>query len=166
MVLEQRPPADRRNPWWVLGAAGALVAAAPFAVWSWVGDLSSPGTDLDYLWHPPVLSSTQESIVLVAATSAVILGLVVLVAARAKGATRPPLLVLTAIAAAYASAVGLGYRIMTAGVIGANIGGGLVLFAAVPTTAVAVLAIVLIVASSRRAARETVTRLPGPRGAR
>ncbi len=49
---------------------------------------------------------------------------------------------------------------MTAGVIGANIGGGLVLLAALPATAVTALAIVLILMAHRRAARETVARLP------
>jgi len=161
MAPEQRPPADRRNPWWVLAAAGAVVVAAPFAVWSWVGDQSSPGTDLDYMAHPPVLSSGQESIVLIAATLALAVGVVVLVAAQAKGATRPPILALTAVAAAYTGAVGLGYRIVTAGVIGANIGGGLVLMAALPTTAVAALAVVLILNTHRRAARAT---MPHPSG--
>ncbi len=104
MATVQPSPADRRNPWWVLGAAGAVVVAAPFAVWSWVGDLSSAGTDLDYMSHPPVLSSTQESIVLVASTSALVVGVVVLFAAHAKGATRPPILALTAISTAYACA--------------------------------------------------------------
>jgi hypothetical protein len=165
MASEQRPSTDRRNPWWVLGAAGTVVVAAPFAVWSWVGDQSSAGTDLDYMMRPPMLSSTQESIVLVASTLALVTGVVVLVAVQASGTARPPLLALTAIAAAYTGAVGLGYRIMTAGVIGANIGGGLVLLASVPATAVAALGIVLVLMDHRRAARETRPRLPGSHGA-
>jgi hypothetical protein len=171
MASEQRPSTDRRNPWWVLGAAGAVVVAAPFAVWSWVGDQSSAGTDLDYMMRPPMLSSTQESIVLVASTLALVTGVVVLVAVQASGTARPPLLALTAIAAAYTGAVGLGYRIMTAGVIGANIGGGLVLLASVPATAggrapaAAALGIVLVLMDHRRAARETRPRLPGSHGA-
>ena len=129
MATVQPSPADRRNPWWVLGAAGAVVVAAPFAVWSWVGDLSSAGADLDYMSHPPVLSSTQESIVLVASTSALVVGVVVLFAARAKGAT------------------------LSADPRPDGDLGGLVLLAALPTTAVTALAIVLILMAHRSPGR-------------
>ena len=153
MASVPRPSPEHGNPWWVLLAAVTVVAAAPFAVWSWVGDQSRAGTDLDYIRHPPTLSTTQEWVLFVASTLAVILGVVVLVKARAKGATRPPILAVTAIVASYAGAVGFGYRIVTAGVIGANIGGGLLLLAAPPVTIATALALVWILVAHRRRIR-------------
>lgn len=140
------------NPWWAHCAAIGLAVAAPSASWSWVGDRSIAGDDLDYLWTPPALTQSQESAIFAASTLLVAVALAVLLAGQAMRLLRPPLLAGCAVVTAFGLLLGAGYRVVTAGVIGANIGGGLVLLAAIPATllALATFVVVTVAPSGRR----------------
>jgi uncharacterized membrane protein len=74
----------------------------------------------------------------------------VLAAARRSGSVRPPFLTQVVILVLFAAWLGAGYRVATAGVIGANIGGGLFLLV---TPVVAVVAFVSVAALAVRAGR-------------
>lgn len=151
------PP--RSNPWWARCAATGLALASPFASWSWVGDRSRPGERLDYLWNPPAATPSQEAAILLAATAITAAALAVLFVGRAMTLLRPPLLAGCAVATAFGLLLGAGYRVVTAGVIGANIGGGGVLLAAIPVTLLAVAAFVVVtVAPSSRTRRRPAHR--------
>ena len=114
-----------------LAAVAGLPLATCATIWL-VGDLSYTGPvdgGLDYAYRPLPLASPVVTGSGVASTVA--LGVVVLWLRRRR----------TAIAALACLAVagvlvGLTYRIVTAGVIGANIGAGLALFGLVPLAAV------------------------------
>jgi len=105
----------------------ALVATA-VSVWWLVGDLDEfDGPDADFMIPPPDLSSSAErwiggsALVLLVGTLFA-LGAVL----RTSGASRNRRIALLLVVIAGAI-IGAGYRVMTAAVVGANIGGGLVL---------------------------------------
>lgn len=114
-------------------AAVALIVATPVAVWSLLGDLSETQfDDLDYLWRPPAIPRAVELVVGMAALGVVLASAYVLAAALKRGevrrewsATLVPLCVAGALG-------GSGGRVVTAGGIGADIGGALVLMFGVP----------------------------------
>ncbi|MCU1358426.1 MAG: hypothetical protein JWM89_3844 [Acidimicrobiales bacterium] len=96
------------------------------ATFFWVGDLSEAVEPryADYLWRPwPFLDGHQTLIGVVSVVGLVVAGSA-LGAARRAGRMRAPLLAQVVVLALFAAWLGLGYRVMTAGVIGANIGGG------------------------------------------
>jgi hypothetical protein len=128
-------------------AAVALVLATPVAVWSFVGDLSVRLVDaeLDYLVRAPQIPRLLELLVGVVALVVAVASAVVLTRALAEGrarqqwsATVVPLTVAGAI-------IGFGLRVVTAGGIGANIGGALMIMLAGP------LVLALIVAAAGNA---------------
>ena len=123
------PPARGASAWWAWGTGLAIAVAVPFATWALVGDQSIGGTDLDHLWEPPQLSAGAERTIGVVSTLVVLAGVALLVVGRRRGRVAPRLLAMVGLLAAYGAALGAGYRVLTAGVIGANIGGGLVLLA-------------------------------------
>jgi len=145
------------RPWRSLIAAGGVVVAMPFAAWAWIGDQSESGDDLDYLWQPPNLTSSQERWIFVASTVVLAGSLVALWVAHRRGSLSPRLLLQTMVLAGFAVLVGGGYRVITAGVIGANIGGGLILLGAIPTAG-ATVALFFVVSRTGSVARTT----PGP----
>jgi hypothetical protein len=131
----------------------ALVLATPIAVWWMVGDRTTTAVpDPDYLIHPPSTGATAERRI---GASAVLLGLVT--ASALLGATwrgRFPakwwgVLVPLLVAGAFC---GAGWRVITAGVVGANIGGGLLLVSGVPIV-VTLIGVAIVVAWSLRRQR-------------
>ena len=114
-------------------AAVALVLAIPVATWFLIGDLSATQfDDLDYMWRAPVLPAPLELMLGVLAALVVLASATVLAVAlrrdqvrRQWAATVVPLC---------AAGVLLGYagRVVSAGGIGANIGGAMMIFLAGP----------------------------------
>jgi len=114
----------------------AAVAAMPLAAWWLIGDQSEtslrPRDQLDYIWQAPDVSQTITSIVGAVALATVAIGVVgYVVAAKRRLIDTRWLLVLAAslIAGALLAAIG---RILTAGSVGANIGGGIALLFGLP----------------------------------
>jgi hypothetical protein len=105
-----------------------LVAAIPVATWWLVGDQSTvpPSDDPDYAIHPFNVGLGTERAIGIGSSGLVVITLLALVFATFRHYVHPrwwivlcPLLVAGFI-------VGAGWRVMTAGVIGANIGAGFV----------------------------------------
>ena len=115
-----------------------MVCATPVAVWWAVGDWSLDASELDYAVRPFALSGAAQTAIGVVAS---LLTTVAGVALWRRGALRRdrrwfgvlfPLLVIGVLAA-------VGWRIVTAGVIGANIGAGFVIIFGVPLAAVVIM---------------------------
>ena len=107
--------------------AVVLILATPVATWSLVGDLSEPVADPDYLIRPVDLPRGLEILLLAASVAATLGATAYLVyQRRTRRMDRKwvPPIVLLAVAGVV---VGSGWRVLTAGVIGANIGGGMVI---------------------------------------
>ncbi|MEV0374746.1 hypothetical protein AB0I10_34030 [Streptomyces sp. NPDC050636] len=119
-------------------AAAVLAAAVPVAAWGLLGqydDQGLPPSELDYIVTPPDipagLDTTMGVVALLLAGAAVVL----LARASRRGTFEPrrwqvlgPLIVAGLM-------IGYGWRVVTAGVIGANIGGGLVIMFGGPVVA-------------------------------
>jgi hypothetical protein len=115
-------------------AAVLLVLAVPVATWWLVGDQSTTSSDnADYLLRPPFRFSNRVTRALgTGALAVTVAAATLLIVASASHSFNPkwwslvgPLLLLGIL-------LGLGWRVLTAGVIGANIGAGLFVFAAGP----------------------------------
>ncbi len=121
-----RSIAERRL---VAVAVVAIVLATPLAVWWVVGDVSEvTGPYADYLFEPPSISTAAETSLGVAAVLAVAASAATLMwAHRRQNFSRRRVLSVGCLLLVGVIA-GYGYRVLTAGVSGANIGGGLVLF--------------------------------------
>ena len=106
----------------------AVVLATPLAVWWIVGDISEvTGPYADYLFEPPSISRAIETSLGVGAVLAVAASAATLMwAHRRQGFSRRRVLSVVCLLLVGVIA-GYGYRVLTAGVSGANIGGGLVL---------------------------------------
>jgi hypothetical protein len=111
----------------VIAAMAVVVLASPVLAWFAVGDTSEAVPNPDYMFRPPSLSTTQELALGATAFALGAAAAVVVVSALRSGvvalgelAPAVPLL----LAGAF---LGLAARIVTAGVSGANIGGGLVI---------------------------------------
>ena len=101
------------------------VPALAIATAWWIGDLSETLVDPDFMFRPMDLSPGTSRAVGLVATAICIAGLVAAVQlTRSDGGGRRLVAVLLPLLA-LAAYLGLGYRITTAGVTGANIGGGL-----------------------------------------
>ncbi|MFE9768870.1 hypothetical protein ACFYPC_30875 [Streptomyces sp. NPDC005808] len=123
----------------LLTAAGVLIAAVPVAAWGLMGQQNStelPTSQLDYAFEP--LGIPDGTATVLGATALVLAGACAALLVRASrsgggldkrwwGVLAP--LVMAGLLA------GTGWRILTAGVIGANIGAGLVVFFMVPAVA-------------------------------
>ena len=126
-----------------LAAAVVLVAATPVATWCLVGDLSSEGfteDELDYMVRGPDIPWFMEVLVGGLAVGVVVASAAVLGRAFYRGVLRrgwAPTVVLLAVAGVI---LGLGGRAVTAGGIGANIGGGLFLVLGFPVAGLLVVA--------------------------
>ena len=111
----------------VLAAGGALVVATPVVTWWVSGDLSEGVHDPDYMVRPLPLSRVAETAIGTTAAAIALAALVVVVrSARRHEVDRRWLAVLGPLVAA-GVVCGFGWRVVTAGVIGANIGGGMVM---------------------------------------
>lgn len=130
------PRTDRQTtyPRALAAAAASLPAAALAGAWL-VGDLSSPGavSDLDYALRP--LAVPRGVGVAAGVAGVVVLVLAVAVVRRVPGAW--PVLACLATAGLL---LGGAYRVVTAGVIGANIGAGLAVLLGGPLLLVLLLA--------------------------
>ena len=133
-ILDANWPRAPRALLTVLGIAA--VAAMPLAAWWLIGDQSETSLrlrdQLDYIWQAPDVSQTLTSIVGAVALATVAIGVVgYVVAAKRRLIDTRWLLVLAAslIAGALLAAIG---RILTAGSVGANIGGGIALLFGLP----------------------------------
>ncbi len=115
-----------------LAAAGVLVAAAPVAVWWGVGDLSEDRTGLDYMMRAPDVAPGVVTVSGLVATAAVVVALAVLGRAFYRLRVDRAWLATPVLLAAAGALVAFGGRILTAGVIGANIGGGLFVLFGLP----------------------------------
>ena len=115
----------------VLGALAVL--ATPVFVYWWVGDLSSaPASNADYVVRPPGWSAATVKAAALGSLSVIVLSTGLLMFAAWQRLLRWEWLgVLTRLVVAGATVV-VGYRVATAGVIGANIGFGFFLMLGVP----------------------------------
>ena len=124
-------------------AAAVLVGATPVATWWVVGDLSSEGfDDLDYMVRPPAIPPLVETLAGVVAVAAVLASATVLGLALHRRRLRRVWRATVVPLCAAGVVVGCGARMVTAGGIGANIGGAMAVFFGLP------LAFLLIVAAA------------------
>ncbi|MFF4949969.1 hypothetical protein ACWC2K_01420 [Streptomyces chattanoogensis] len=119
-------------------AATALTVAVPVATWGLVGRLDHrglPSDRLDHMVRPPELPAGLDTALGAAALLAAGAATVLLARATRRGTLAPHWWqVLTPLVVAGLLA-GFGWRVLTAGVIGANIGAGLVALAGAPVLA-------------------------------
>jgi len=127
--------AGERPARWPAVAMVALIVAVPVATWWAVGDLSTDLPDPDYQIRPVAIGDTTEQVAGVSAAVLAVAAVVALIhAGRAGRFDRRwwPVLVELMVAG---TLCGAGWRVLTAGVIGANIGAGLVLWVGAPIVA-------------------------------
>jgi hypothetical protein len=132
-------------PWWAALAAVALVVAMPVATWWLVGDQTEPsmkrqlhataknpaiqaGLDPDYLVRPFDIAPATERAAGVVAVVLVEAAVVVLLLASLTGRLRGGWWAVFGVLSLVGAGCGWGWRIMTAGVGGANIGGAILLY--------------------------------------
>jgi hypothetical protein len=106
---------------------GVLVLAVPVSAWWLVGDRSPTLPDPDYLVRPPNISKTTEHVIGITATALLIVTVSMLVRLARQGRFDARLWSALAPLVGAGVIIALGWRIVTAAVIGANIGGGFVL---------------------------------------
>jgi hypothetical protein len=153
---EQR--AGERPARWPAVAGVVLVVAMPVASWWLVGDLSTETADPDYFLRPVDLGDTAQHVVGVGAVVLVAASAVALVVARWRGRLdRRWWSVLVELVLA-GGLCGAGWRVLTAGVIGANIGAGFVMVVVAPIVAALVSLAVLEWLSLRAQRRPPRTR--------
>jgi hypothetical protein len=121
-----------------LPAAGVLAAAVPVATWGLMGQDNAqelPPSQLDYAYKPLAIPAGLDTALGIVALLLAAVSTVLLVRASRGGTfdqrwwqVLGPLLVVGLLA-------GAGWRVMTAGVIGANIGAGLVILFGAPLMA-------------------------------
>ena len=131
-AIGQPDPARRSGRVAAVLAAAALVLETPVLVWWLVGDMTTTPSDPDYLIHPPHVDAATETAMGLVSLGIWVAALVVFViACRGARLQRGWWLVLGSLLTAGAI-VGWGERGVTMGVVGANIGGGIVLYAGTP----------------------------------
>ncbi|MEV7346108.1 hypothetical protein [Streptomyces sp. NPDC093544] len=122
----------------LLTAAAVLVAGVPVAAWGLMGQQNSaelPASQLDYAFQPLGIPEGLDTVLGVTALLVAGVGATLLVrASRSGGLDKHWWGVLAPLIMA-GLLVGMGWRVMTAGVIGANIGAGLVVFFGGPVVA-------------------------------
>lgn len=115
------------RPWVARTALALLVLATPVATWWLVGDLDEELVDPDYLFRPLALSETTEVFIGVTATALVAVSALALLREHLRRPfTRRRCGALACLLLA-GLVVGGSCRVLTAGVGGANIGGGMVM---------------------------------------
>lgn len=130
------------------GWAGAIViAATPVVVWWLVGDLSYRGRvegELDYLLKMPDIPGWSEAVLGGGALISGAVSALALVAKVRAGRVDSRWLIVVALLALIGALLGFAVRVLTAGVIGANLGPVfLVIFSVLPTLLVMAWAAVL-----------------------
>jgi len=136
--------AGRRPPGWAAVTAVALVVAMPVATWWLVGDQTSPfmkqrmnaavkdpaiqaGLDPDYMYRPFDIAPATERAAGVVAVMLVVAAVVVLILASLTGRLHVGWWGVLGALSLAGTVCGSGWRVMTAAVDGANIGGGMVI---------------------------------------
>lgn len=110
-----------------LAALAAIILLSPIVTWWLVGDLSEAVADPDYSFRPLPLTSRQELAIGATATALVAAALVVVaIAVRRRLVTGGEARALAPLVLAGVF-LGNAWRVMTAGVTGANIGAGITL---------------------------------------
>ncbi|MFD5629630.1 hypothetical protein [Streptomyces sp. NPDC127072] len=123
----------------LLTAATALVAAVPVATWGLLGRQDAtevPASQLDYAYRPLDISSGVETALGAGALllAGVCAALLIRASRNGGGLDKRWWGVLTPLVMA-GLLVGAGWRVLTAGVVGANIGAGLVVLVMAPAVA-------------------------------
>jgi hypothetical protein len=129
-----------------------FIVSATGVVFFWVGDLSESIEPryADYLWRPSPFLTEHGTVVGIVSVTVFLAAGAGLIAARRAGRVPPPRLAQVVVLTAFAAWLGLGYRVVTAGVVGANIGGGGVLLL---TPVLALISVVLVVGLAMHASR-------------
>ncbi|HEY1639527.1 MAG TPA: hypothetical protein VGG35_02465 [Streptosporangiaceae bacterium] len=131
----QPPGVLRRSAWRLALPAGiALVITFPVAVWWCVGDLSTVplSADPDYAIRPLAISPTVERLAGTGSAGIAAVALIVLVLLTARRRLAGPWWQVLAPLLGAGLLAGAGWRAMTAGVIGADIGAGLLVITGCP----------------------------------
>ncbi|MFE2267414.1 hypothetical protein [Streptomyces griseosporeus] len=113
----------------VVAAAVLLVLGAPVAVWGLMGQQNAqglPSSELDYAYQPPDISDGTAAVLGGVALVLAVAGAALLVRASLRGAFDHRWWGVLAPLTAAGVLAGVGWRVLTAGVIGANIGAGFV----------------------------------------
>lgn len=121
-----------------VGAAVVAVLAAPIAAWWLIGDLSEParGTrDLDYVVRAPQVAPWAITTAGAVAVGAMAVAIVILAHAVRTGRLQRGWLGVVALLMVEGALIAGIARMLTAGSVGANIGGGLALIFGVPVVA-------------------------------
>jgi hypothetical protein len=124
----RRSHSARRRAWCALAVAVSSLLAAPVATWWLVGDQSEPGGD-DYLFKPPRLSAGSVRAAGLVALVIVVLGVILLARSTSNGRVASTWWYVEVPIVVAGIVTGYSLRVMTAAVGGANIGGGLALYA-------------------------------------
>ncbi len=134
--MDRWPAGTARSSPAIVAASVAVVLALPAAAYAAVGDQSSTAPPYaDHLWHPPSWSERDVRAVGVAAAIVALAGLGVLVRAARRRELPRVVAVIDGLLVVAGLVVALGSRVLTAGVTGANIGGGMVLMFGPPLVA-------------------------------
>jgi hypothetical protein len=107
-------------------AWAVLVVCAPLATWWVVGDVDEPGGQ-DHMFEPVHVPAGLELTVGIGASTLAVGSLLVLASPRGRRLARRTDAVVAGPLVAAGVFLGFGYRVVTAAVGGANIGGGLVM---------------------------------------
>lgn len=122
----------------LLTAAAVLVAAVPVAAWGLMGRQNAtelPASQLDYAYQPLGIPDGLDTVLGASALLMAGVGTALLVRASRSGALDKRWWGVLAPLIMAGLLVGTGWRVMTAGVIGANIGAGFVVFFGGPVVA-------------------------------
>jgi hypothetical protein len=130
--IRQSPPV-RRAAYAGLALGTLVVLATPVFVYWWVGDLSSaPPSNADYVIRPPNWSAATVRRAGLGSLLVVLVTTGLLIFAMWKRLLDWKWLVVLAQLSVASSTVAVGYRVATAGVVGANIGFGFFVMLGVP----------------------------------
>ncbi len=125
-----------QSRWFGASAGAVAVMTTPIVVWWIVGDQSSTTLNPDYIVKPPTISTTSELAPGLVSTVLLVASLTVLVIATRRRQLDPRWWSIVLMLMGSGAIVGLAVRVVTAGVVGANIGGGIVILFGGPFVAV------------------------------
>lgn len=128
-----------------LGAV-LLVLAFPVAIWFLIGDMSTsplPPSQSDYLVRPLPIAGWVESTAGIAAIIVVVASGVLLYRERKRGSVSHRVWIAVALLIPAGLIISFAGRIITAGVIGANIGGAMMFAVALPIAGILIIAAVV-----------------------
>lgn len=155
-MLSDQPPGVKGEPRRLtIAAALALAVTTPIVTWWVIGDLSTTHTNPDYLLRSPSMSQASEQTIGFISLVIWIATVVALLFMNRSASRRAWLPVLCSVVVV-GVILGAVFRVLTAGVVGANIGGGLVLFLAIPV--VLGLVVFALIRSMRLLAQDRVGR--------